>query len=140
MNAKRAPRPKVGPTELRSAASLASHVFVIKLEGEFDLADCEQLREVFGMPMTPSVVVLDFEKTSYIDSSVLQCLLELRQKMLEREATLILWNLRPCVKRLFEICQFDRMFDIGPNPGERPVEKMFAGAEIRTLRVQSRIV
>lgn len=126
--------PRIGPP---GAPELTSLVFVIKLEGEFDLADCDRLRDAFGIPTTAGVVVLDLEKTSYIDSSVLQCLVELRQRTLERNATLFLSNLGPGVKRIFEICQLDRIFELEPALGERGIEQVFAGMEIRRLTLLS---
>ena len=57
-------------------------------------------------------VVMNFEKTKYVDSSILQCIVALREVLLEREAQLVVVGLHDGVSRLFDICQFEQIFDI----------------------------
>lgn len=117
--------------------SVASLVFVIKLEGEFDLADRHRLSDAFSLPRSASVVVVDFKRVSYIDSSVIDALLELRRRTLEREANLVLVGLDPKVKRIIEVCKLDDVFDIRPAFADLAGGLDQASVEIRTLTLVS---
>jgi anti-sigma B factor antagonist len=87
-------------------------VFVISLEGEFDIAERVRLLDAFALTANTAVVVIDFEKTHYVDSSVLECLVSLERAVTGRGARLFLVGLRPEIRRIFEVCGLDRVFEI----------------------------
>ena len=120
-----------------STAGGASLVFVIALDGEFDLTDCKRLQEAFKIPTVAGRVIVDLRRTSYIDSSILKCLVELRQRTLERHAQLVLVNLQAGVRRLFDVCEFDKLFDIS----QGSVGSVLTGSaphDVRMLTIESR--
>lgn len=104
-------------TRARVERTVAS-VFVIKLDGEFDLAECDRLKDAFAVANTSPIVVVNLQKTGYIDSCVLKCLVELRAATQNRGASLILVGLSATVRRLFEVTGLDEIFDIRSSLGE----------------------
>lgn len=86
--------------------------FVLSLEGEFDIAERQRLLDAFALTAEAPVVILDFAKTRYVDSTVLECLIGLNRKVAERGARLILGGLTPPLRRIFQICDLERRFDI----------------------------
>lgn len=86
--------------------------FVIALDGEFDIAERVRLLDAFAVTTSSPLVVIDFEKTRYIDSTVLECLVALERAISERGAQLILVALQPQIRRIVDVCGLDRLFDI----------------------------
>lgn len=86
--------------------------FVIQLQGEFDLAERDRIRDAFAAPNNSAIVVVNMRKTTYIDASVLSCLLELRKATLVRGASLYLVGLCSTVLRLLEITALGALFDV----------------------------
>lgn len=120
------------------SAGTRTLAFVIKLEGEFDFSDYDRLREAFSIPSSANVVAVDLRSTSYVDSSVLKCLVELRRRTLDRGARLLLAGLTPSVKRIFDVCHFRELFEIRENFGELS-RSAFGTDDVRMLTVVSRI-
>ena len=90
----------------------ALDAFVISLDGEFDLAERTHLLDAFAVTMNTALVVVDFHKTRYIDSTVIECLIAFQQTSTRRGAKLVLAGLRPEIRRIFDVCSLDRIFDI----------------------------
>jgi anti-anti-sigma factor len=86
--------------------------FVISLEGEFDIAERVRLLDALAVTTNSSLVVISFEKTNYVDSSVLECLVALERTIAQRGGKLFLVGLRADVRRIFEVCALERLFDI----------------------------
>lgn len=120
------------------SARSGSLVFVIKFEGEFDLSDSERLRDAFAVPTTAQFVAVDLQGVSYVDSSVLKCLFSLRQRTAQRGIQLALLNPSCGVKRILEICRFDRLFDVRETLVDLTREPALDPAQIRTLTLMSR--
>ena len=116
-----------------------AHVLVIKLDGEFDLSDCDRLRDAFSLSAAAQMVVVDFQKAAYIDSSVLRCLVELHQRSLECGVRLALVGVAGTVKHVLEICRLDRLFDIRTSLGDLHDAPAFDGADVRTVTLVSRV-
>ncbi|MGC1381903.1 MAG: STAS domain-containing protein [Candidatus Baltobacteraceae bacterium] len=86
--------------------------FVIRLRGEFDIWERDRLRDAFAVAASAPLVIVDFEKVTYMDSTALSCLIELREATAMRSGELFLVNLAPFCRRIIEICGLDRVFDI----------------------------
>jgi anti-sigma B factor antagonist len=93
-----------------SAPSVSA--FVIHLEGEFDLAERDRLTDAAAVAQNAPVVVINLERTGYIDSSVLHWLMTLHLATRKRGAKLTLVGARGTVRRLLEITQMDKVFDV----------------------------
>ncbi len=87
-------------------------VFVVELVGEFDFSERERLMEAFATARSAPLVFVNLEKTSYLDSAALQCLVGLCATTRKRRASLILLSVHGAVQRLFETCEMDKVFDI----------------------------
>lgn len=101
--------------ERSSAPDVAALVTIVSLEGEFDVSDRGRLADAFAVAAASPTVIVDFEKTSYIDSSALHCLLMLRQSVRDSQSHLVLVGLHHSVRRVFDICHLEPLFDIRPN-------------------------
>jgi anti-anti-sigma factor len=99
-------------TRIENAPNKAPRVFVIQLEGEFDFAERERLTDAFAIASSAPIVALNLTRATYIDSSVLECLLALRLATRKRGARLILTGVRGAVLRLFQITELHNLFDI----------------------------
>ncbi|MGB8909632.1 MAG: STAS domain-containing protein [Candidatus Cybelea sp.] len=109
--------------------------FLIQLEGEFDLAERERLIDAFAIAQSAPVVAVNLQKTTYIDSTVLQCLVALNVATQKREAKLVLVGLRGAVLRLFQITGLHELFDIR---GTLSDVAGLDGAQARRLTIESR--
>jgi anti-anti-sigma factor len=89
-------------------------VTVVSLQGEFDVAHRERLAEAFDIAAACPVVIVDFAKTAFIDSTVLGELVRLRNVLPERAGTLILTEIGKSVRRLFDVSQLGALFAMRP--------------------------
>ena len=117
------------------AEQLAPRVFVVRLDGEFDLAERERLTDAFGIAQSAQLVVVNLQKTTYIDSTVLQCLVVLHAATEKRGAKLVFVGAQGSVLRLFEICELHKIFDIRSTLNDVPE---FDGAQARRLTIEAR--
>ncbi|MGA8574158.1 MAG: STAS domain-containing protein [Candidatus Cybelea sp.] len=109
--------------------------FLIQLEGEFDLAERERLIDAFAIVQSAPVMVVDLHKATYIDSTVLQCLVALNVATHKREARLVLVGLHGPVLRLFQVTGLDQVFDIQETLND---VAGLDGAPARRLTIESR--
>lgn len=105
----------------------AGGIFVIQLEGEFDLSDRKRLAEAFAIAHSSPIVVVNFQRTTYIDSSVLICLVELRERVAQRGATLYLIGLCPNLLRLLDVARLSEHFNVRASLSE------IAGADVSRM-------
>ncbi len=111
--------------------SLELDAFVIVLEGEFDIAERARLLDAFAVTASAPIVIVSFEKTRYVDSTVLECLVALERSIGERSAKLLLVDLRPEIRRIFEVCGLQRHFDIRERLGD-----VIAALELDSARMR----
>lgn len=86
----------------------------IALSGEYDLRRRDEVRELFGSIEPLSEVEIDFSDVTYIDSSFLNELVALRNRL--PDCSIALSRSSPHVKRVFEIVDFGRIFTIVDEP------------------------
>ena len=124
-------------THFENADNAAPSFFVIQLEGEFDIAEREKrLTDAFSIVSSASIVVVNLERTTYIDSSVLECLVALRLATQRRGARLILTGVRGSVRRIFEITELHKLFDIR----EALSDVVDSDGQVRRLTIEARPV
>jgi anti-sigma B factor antagonist len=115
-------------------ASLEPELTVISLEGEFDLSERSHLLDTFALAMSAGTVVVNFKKTRFVDSTVLECLVALEKATTQRGARLVLVDMQPEVARIFDVCGLDRLFEIRDELGE--ITGPASGERSRTRRVR----
>jgi anti-anti-sigma factor len=116
-------------------AETAPGVFVIQLEGEFDIAERARLLDAFAIAETAAVAVVNLERTTYIDSTVLECLVALKAAKEKRGTDLILVGAHQPVLRLFEVTQLDTFFDMRSSLKDLRLGQF---AQVRRLTIESR--
>lgn len=94
---------------------------LICLEGEFDCANADELSQVLSAPAArdAETLIVSFANTTFIDSTVIRTLIEIRTDRLLRDAKLILIELSPSVRRVFDILNCDAIFDVRRNTDRR---------------------
>lgn len=90
-------------------------IFVVELVGEFDFSECERLADTFAITKAAPLVFVDLTKTSYLDSTALQCLVHLAKASRVRGAGLVLLGVHGVVQRVFDVTKLGEAFDIRSN-------------------------
>jgi anti-sigma B factor antagonist len=96
------------------AASVTDHVRVLRLEGELDAFVApdlrERLRSLIDGDRGLRVLVVDLERVTFLDSSILGALVGGRRRMRERGGELrLVYPPRPA-RRIFELTGLDAVF------------------------------
>jgi anti-sigma B factor antagonist len=91
---------------------------VLALAGEFDLAQTPRLRDAFQRVVGQSTVVLDMSRVTYMDSTTLGALTQLRTRLADDGGALILVGVSGVSKRLFDITGLVKIFDLRPSLAE----------------------
>jgi anti-anti-sigma factor len=107
---------------------------VVVFTGEYDLASKDALRRELRRIESEPNVVFDFTDAKYLDSSCIGELLSLRKarrrKGFARE-TIVVPPGETAVKRVFDVCGIDRVFNVArayePRAGEIVVLQYLAG-------------
>ena len=91
-----------------------SDVQVIELEGELDFHSSPELRSRLGeltAKQAPKILI-DLKKVDYMDSSGIATFVETFQKTKRYNGRLILAELTPTVRGVFEIAKLESIFEI----------------------------
>lgn len=100
--------------KLDVSAERGQDATVVHLRGEVDLRTSPQLRSLFLdlLDEKPARIILDLAGVSYVDSSGVGTIVELKRRALRTESKVVLVGLRPRVHSLFEITRLDKFFTI----------------------------
>jgi anti-sigma B factor antagonist len=85
---------------------------VYELGGELDLDTAKVLDEVPILPGVDETVFLDLNGLDFVDSSGLRVLVQLRRRVIDRGAHLVLRQPRPNVRRVLEVSGLDSVFTV----------------------------
>jgi anti-sigma B factor antagonist len=108
---------------------------ILALDGDFDLAQRSRIIEAFEIAASEPLVVIDLDRTRYIDSTVLSCLIRLRKDTSERGGVLILAGPQPMVRRLFDVAGLATFFDIRATVGEVRDAYGFHDGQLRSVEL-----
>ncbi len=87
----------------------------VTLDGEYDIARLAELRAaLLDAHDGEHRVEVDMARVTFLDSTSLSALLEARNALLERNATLIVTDASPTARRLFDITGTDEVLGLGP--------------------------
>lgn len=96
-----------------------NEVQIIELSGELDFQTSPEVRERLHKVIEQfNKVLVNLKKVNYIDSSGLATFVELLQKMKRTNGSLVLSELVPAVKSVFEIAKLDRVFSMAGSEEE----------------------
>lgn len=85
----------------------------LQMSGEFDISNKDRLSSILRPGESADDVIIDMNGTTYIDSSALYCLIQLKKQLTVRgKGTIQLIGVRPNIRRMFTITQLDELFEI----------------------------
>jgi len=87
---------------------------LVQLTGEIDLRTSPQLRSTFLelIQRKPRRIILDLSGVSYVDSSGVGTIVELKRRTMREACKVVLVGLQSRVRSLFEITRLDNFFII----------------------------
>jgi anti-sigma B factor antagonist len=96
------------------------NVEIFELHGEVDFHSSPDLRTKIQevLKKEPSNVLIKLKNVSYIDSSGLATFVEALQKIKKYQGQLVLSNLAPAVRSVFEIAKLDTIFQLTASEDE----------------------
>jgi anti-sigma B factor antagonist len=91
---------------VRIAVSEWDTTTTVRLEGELDLAEQQDVRDIVleALARRPVRLVLDLSRLSFIDSTGVHVLTEAVQRSAEQDTGLMIMPGPPSVHRIFEVC------------------------------------
>ncbi len=124
-------------TDTQSASEIREEpfeldIFVISLQGDFDIAERARLLDAFAIATSAAVVVIDLKKTRYLDSTVLECIVALNHAVVGRGARLVLVGLSADIRRIVQICNLERLLEI--RNSLRDITNEWGGKEAPRMR------
>jgi anti-sigma B factor antagonist len=108
---------------------------VVALNGEFDASQHDRLDDAFAAALGSSLVVLDLERTRYLDSTVLSCLMRLHTTMLERGGRMLLVRVPATVHRLLDVCGLTRLVEIRDGLDDIEADRVAQGGGLRRIEL-----
>ncbi|HEX3458968.1 MAG TPA: STAS domain-containing protein [Candidatus Baltobacteraceae bacterium] len=82
----------------------------IELYGEYDLSRRAEIQLTFATLVPNGALIVDLSKVTYVDSTFLNELVELRERLPGSQITLLGPNAN--LRRVLQLMSFDRLFDI----------------------------
>ncbi len=95
-------------------SSIQNNVQVVEIEGDLDFHSSPNLRQTLNQladKKTPKIVI-NLKKVGYMDSSGIATFVEALQKTKKYQGKLILAEMAPAVRSVFEIAKLDSIFVI----------------------------
>jgi anti-anti-sigma factor len=103
--------PKMDLRRKRSSSdAFGTAVPRIELNGEYDLSNKEEIASLFGSLRAGGPAVVDLTNVTYMDSTVLQELVKLRDRFEAQTITLLVRSEN--VRRLLQVVQFENLFEV----------------------------
>ncbi len=87
---------------------------VVRLDGDLDFSRKAELENLLAGAELSDIAVIDLRDATYMDSSVLSCLMTLKKHMAERgtAAVVRIAGANDSLLRIFHICGLDKIFEI----------------------------
>jgi anti-anti-sigma factor len=104
----------------------------VVLVGAFDLAQRSRITELFESIGDDPIVALDLERTSYLDSIALGCIIRLNGDLSERGGRLFVTGASDVVKRILDVTGLSGVF-----PGRTALDALLEerGVDASSLRM-----
>ncbi|HET9393180.1 MAG TPA: STAS domain-containing protein [Candidatus Rubrimentiphilum sp.] len=87
---------------------------VVQLDGDLDFSRKAELDALLGAAEHADIAIVDFERVTYLDSSVLGSLMMLKKHMVEHGTAGVvrIAGANESLRRIFAICGLDRIFEL----------------------------
>ncbi len=98
-------------------STIQNNVQVVEVDGELDFHSSPNLRQALNQladKKTPKIII-NLKKVGYMDSSGIATFVEALQKTKKYQGKLVLSEMAPAVKSVFEIAKLDSIFVISEN-------------------------
>jgi anti-anti-sigma factor len=113
---------------------------IVTLDGEFDLAERGRMDDAFHAALESPLIVLDCERTRYIDSTALGCILRARKAAVAKGSEMIVVAPSPNIRHLFEVCGLAEVVDIRESLADIDGEQLASGGSfIQRIELVSQI-
>ena len=91
---------------------------MVSIRGEIDIYSIEKFRDTIEekIKTQTSEIILDCSESSYMDSTGMGVLIELRNKTKELGQKIIMMNPRPNIRKLLALTGVDKIIEIVDNP------------------------
>ena len=91
---------------------------MVSIRGEIDIYSIEKFRDTIEekIKTQASEIILDCSELSYMDSTGMGVLIELRNKTKELGQKIIMMNPRPIIRKLLALMGVDKIIEIVDNP------------------------
>lgn len=91
---------------------------MVCIRGEIDIYSIEKFRETIEQKIKTQApeIILDCSELSYMDSTGMGVLIELRNKTKEMGQKIIMMNPRPNIKKLLALTGVDKIIEVIDNP------------------------
>ncbi len=91
---------------------------MVSIRGEIDIYSIEKFRDTIEekIKTQASEIILDCSELSYMDSTGMGVLIELRNKTKELGQKIIMMNPRPNIRKLLALTGVDKIIEIVDNP------------------------
>lgn len=88
------------------------NAWVIKLDGEVDIYTSPKMKEVLidSLKEKDIDILIDCSNLEYVDSTGLGVLISVLKRVRESENKIIITNLKPNIRKLFDITGLDKVF------------------------------
>lgn len=108
------------PLDLQLKTQRFEQGIVVRVGGEVDLRSSPQLRNrlLEVLEQRPRRLVVDLGGVSYMDSSGVGTMVELKRLIERQKGQMVLADLQPRVRGVFEITQLDKFFTIAASAEE----------------------
>ena len=87
---------------------------VVRLDGDLDFSRKAELEKLLAGAELSDIAIIDLRHATYVDSSVLSCLMALKKHMAERgtAAVVRVAGANDSLLRIFQICGLDKIFEL----------------------------
>jgi anti-sigma B factor antagonist len=109
----------------------------IVLAGAFDLAQRPRVTELFESVGDDPIVALDLERTTYLDSITLGCIIRLNGDLVDRGGRLFVTGVSPVVKRILDVTGLSGVFADRIALDEVLEERGIDASALRPLELES---
>lgn len=89
-------------------------ILIIHILGNISKESSEQIERTWNDELSkqPNIIAIDFSKIDYVDSVGLFILIKLYRTAIQKEVQLVLFGLNETIKKLFNVIEFHRYFNI----------------------------